>query len=79
MKRTTLKKRNDRTNYLPFMEVIRKAWQFTDRPQNRKMLREVNKEIHGKSLKKRHPRTRTNGAFGNLSKFNKRLKAQANN
>ena len=71
--------RKERVNPMSAMNAVRNAWQLTANPANINMLREVNKKLHGKSLKKRHPRARTNGAFGNMSKFNKRLKAQANN
>ena len=78
MKKNKNRKRNH--YYEPqFGEVIRNAWKLSDQLPTRNLLRDLNKQIHGKGLKDRHPRTNTKGAFGKMSKFNKRLKAQGNN
>ena len=59
--------------------LLQRARCLMDSVQNRNSLRSANEVMFKKGKNRRHPRTRTNGAFGGQSKFNKRLKAQRNN
>ena len=66
-------------NNVQALDALRTSYSAPDLPMCRNNLRSANEFMFKKGRHSSHPRTRTNGAFGNLSKFNKRLKAQANN
>ena len=61
------------------INALRIAWKTPDNPMMRNQLRHANAILFTRGRHSLSSRARTNGAFGNMSKFNKRLKAQANN
>ncbi len=63
---------------LQISRVLKHTHNSADNPMCRNNLRLSNKAIFKKG-RHSHPRNFTKGAFGNMSRYNKRLKAQANN